>query len=506
MKKQLINNSIVGLIQFVLTAVLTLVSVPVFINKLGIELYGIFALVSVIGNLNLLTNLGLNRALLVYVAKQGKSKESDYDIAVTLILVLGMITIMTLLTLVFKEEIISNLFSIPKQYFTESKLLLIYLVFANSLLLIGQTITAVINALQKIYLTNIAQFIYSIIYWGGLIIVVSFGGGLASIGMMAFVAAIIWFVTVLYIYLYLWGRLNLRGLKGNFKRVSLKQLSFGSKIYFSGLVAFLFEPLSKILLSNFIGIHAVALFEIGIKLRGQINGIISKILYPFFPFIASNTDDNALKYKVFDLSKKIQFLVLPISIVVGFVLTILIKIWIGEDNYLETSIFAISLTVPVLILSPPILPVYQYLTAKSMADKNIWIQLSSAIVNISVFFSLFNFFGLYTILISNAFGYLASYILGNYYQFKYLEVNFFYEKDFYIKIFVYAALCALACLVIRYYIPVGLWDLIIYPTIVGISFILYIRYTKLVTIIDLERYFSTIPFLKNKLEKMLISN
>ena len=54
-KKVLINNSISGVCQLVITALLTFFSIPVFIHKLGTDLYGVFALVSVIGNLNLLS-------------------------------------------------------------------------------------------------------------------------------------------------------------------------------------------------------------------------------------------------------------------------------------------------------------------------------------------------------------------------------------------------------------------------------------------------------------------
>ncbi len=101
-KKTLIKNSAIGSIQFVLTAILTLVSVPIFIHKLGLELYGVFAIVSVIGNLNLLTNFGLNSSLLVYIANQGKSRESDYDIAVTQIIIIGVTALFTVIIIIFK--------------------------------------------------------------------------------------------------------------------------------------------------------------------------------------------------------------------------------------------------------------------------------------------------------------------------------------------------------------------------------------------------------------------
>jgi len=504
-KNTLIKNSVTGVIQFVLTAILTLVSVPIFIHKLGLELYGIFALVSVIGNLNMLSNFGLNSSLLVYVAQQGKSKESNYDIVVTQILMIGITTIFTILVIIFKEQIVSDLFSVPEQYSNQAGLLLVYLSIANSLLLIGQINTAIIDALQMIYLSNISQFFYGIIYWGGIIIIVTLGGDLADVGFVALCAAMIWAIIVFMISRYLWGKMEIKGLKNEFKRVVVKQIAYGSKIYFSGLVGFLFEPLSKILLSNFIGLNAVAFFEIGSRIKGQINGILTKIIYPFLPFIANRPINIELKRKVFDLSKKIQLIVLPISIIAGFSLSILVKLWIGEHNYFISSVFVITMSTTVLIFSVPILPIYQYLAAKNLGDKNIWIQLSSVVVNIIIFFALYKVIGLYSILISNTLAFLASYSLGNYYQGKYLDIIFRNEMLFYFQIFIYALFCTAGCLIIRYLIPVGLWDLLIYPIIVIASFIFYVRKMELITKLDLELYFETLPYVKRNLNRILVA-
>ena len=195
--KLLIKNSLVGIIQFVLTAILTLISVPVFIHQLGMELYGIFAIISVIGNLNLLANFGLNGALLVYIAKQGKCRESDHDIIVTQIIMIILTLVFAMLAIIFCDFIIQKMFSIPARFVPEAKNLLIYLVFANSLLLLGQTYSAILDAKQKIYISNICQFIYSLIYWGGMIIAVSMGGQLTMIGMIALLSAIVWFLLVM---------------------------------------------------------------------------------------------------------------------------------------------------------------------------------------------------------------------------------------------------------------------------------------------------------------------
>lgn len=502
--KQLIKNSIVGIIQLILTAILTLISVPIFIHKLGMELYGIFAIVSVIGNLNLLANFGLNGALLVYIAKQGKCRESDHDIVVTQIIMVVLTSVFAILAVVFSDFIVQDVFSIPVQHLNEAKNLLLYLVFANSLLLIGQTYTAIIDAKQKIYISNICQFIYSIIYWGGVIIVVSMGGQLTMIGLIALVSAVIWFGLVMISSRNIWGKLEFKGVLSNFKSTAKKQLKYGSKIYLSGLAGFMFEPLSKILLSNFVGLNAVALFEIGSKIRDQISGMISKALYPVYPYIANTPKSEMLSKKTYDFSKKIQLVVVPLSLIVIFVMPILLRLWLGSENLVQTSIYVITMSVTLLLAVPPVLLIYQYMAAKNMADKNIWVQMISVVVNIIIFFSLLNKFGIYAILFSNTLAFIFSYVLCNYYQYKYLGANYWEERHFYLKLLTFGITCALSCVLIRQFIPVSLLDLIIYPIVVGTSFILFVRIQKLIDIDDLEVYFGSIPLLKYFLIHLLI--
>lgn len=501
--KKLLNNSISGIIQFILVAILTLISVPIFINKLGIELYGVFAIVSVIGNLNILSNLGLNGALLVYVAKQGKCKESDYDFVVTLIILSIILLVFISLAIIFHIEILSIILSIPQKYISDATILFLWLLFSNAILVLGQSFTAVIDASQKIYLTNISQFVYSLIYWGGLILSVTFNGTLADIGVVAFIAAIVWFFLVNIIFFKVWGKLNLKGLSSKIAATVKKQITFGSKIYISGIIGFLFEPLSKILLSNFLGLNVVALFEIGIKIRSQINGIITKSLYPLFPFLANSINDK-INTKIFDLSKKIQLFVVPAAIILVFTLTILLRYWLGNENIHLISIFVIVMSSSLLILMPPVLLIYQYLTAKNMAEKNILIQITAVIVNALSFLVLIKITGIYTILISNILAYISSFILCNYYQHKYFGANYWEERYFFFKIILFAIFCTLGCSVIRYFLPVGFWDLLIYPILVSVSFIFFVRKFELITSNDIETYFSNMPLLKIYLNRVFI--
>jgi O-antigen/teichoic acid export membrane protein len=427
-RKKLLNNSMAGIGQLIITSTLALLSIPVFINKLGIEQYGVFAVLSVVGSLNTFVNLGLNQALIVFISKQGKTKESNYDIVVTFLFLLLIVICLIILTMIFTKQIITGIFSIPDQYYFESKHLLVYLVIANSLLLLGNTFTAIIDSQQKIYLTNLSQALYRILYWGGLIFIVSIGGNLSDTGKPIILSASVWFLLVLSFALKTYGKISLKGFRGNIFPHVKKQINYGGKIYLSGLAGFTFEPLSILLTSSFLGISSVAVFDIAIRLKSQLFAIVSKALYPLFPYIASSVGNITLNKKIFAVSRIIQIITIPISIVIIFTFPFFLDLWLGDKLNDNIMVFSIVMSVSVMLFSSSVLPIYQFLLAKNLPEKTILIQIVQSLVNVVVFFSVYKIFSVYAILVSNTFGFIASFTLCQYYQLKYIGRTSIFEK------------------------------------------------------------------------------
>ena len=191
--RQIIKNSATGVMQFVVVAVLTFICMPVFMKNLGIEAYGIFSVVTIIGNLNFFSTFGLSNVLLIFLSSQGKCEESQKDIIVISSLMLISAFIICSILLVFRTPIINYIIpSLSGHSLGETKVLYSSLVFANIFLMMGQVGVSIIDSCQKIYITNMLQFIYNLIYWVGLIITVSLGYGLRYIGIPLFSAAFIW--------------------------------------------------------------------------------------------------------------------------------------------------------------------------------------------------------------------------------------------------------------------------------------------------------------------------
>ena len=154
-KKVLIKNSLFGVLQFIAVAILTFLCVPIFINRLGIDAYGVFALITILGNLNFFSSFGLNSALLVFLSKQGKTEESQRDIVVVLFSTIVIAFLICSMLYILKTPIIENIFAVPAEYIQSSSKLYDYLLAANFLLIVGQVAVSIIDAMQKIYISNI---------------------------------------------------------------------------------------------------------------------------------------------------------------------------------------------------------------------------------------------------------------------------------------------------------------------------------------------------------------
>lgn len=505
-KNILIKNSTFGIIQFIAVAILTFLCVPIFIGKLGVEAYGVFALVSILGNLNFFSSFGLNSALLVFLSKQGKTEESQRDIVVVLLSTIVIAILLCSMLYLFKTPIIENIFGVPQEFLQSSSKLYDYLLLANLLLIVGQVAVSIVDSLQKIYISNIIQFIYNLIYWIGLIVVVVRGGSLSEVGIPLLFSAIVWFVLIFWKARLLWGSFRLtQPLRPHLKRVFLKQFSYGAKIFTAGFCGFFLEPLSKILISKYAGIDLVAFYDIALRIKHQVAGLFQKAAYPLFPYISEQPKSPQLNEKIADMSKKIQLLVTSLSMVILFTFPVLVKLWLREDYTPTTLIYILAITISYILFSPPILPIYYYLQSKNMADRNIYMHLGAVVVNIAVFFAVYKYSGDYAILISNTTSIFFTYLLGIFYMNRYTQFDIIKGLKYYTTILFWSIITISVCGVLKYYIvSESILDVLLYPLVIISILVIFTKIGFLITKIDINRYLGTIPKAQSIATKIFI--
>ncbi len=416
--KILHKNLLSGVGQLVLTASLTFFSIPVFIRMLGTEAYGAFSIVTLAGNLNIFANLGLNTALLKFLSVQGKSRESDHDIAVTLGLLLIIMLPLSALAINQQEFILQNLLGLSDKLYGRVELLYRCVVVANLIVLLGQTFTTVLDAQERMYLTNFYQLIYSVVYWGGLIIVIALGYGLNEVGLVILGAAVIWFGLVAVAAWRSWGRLNLSGLWMNTRQVARKQLLFSSKVYAAGLLSMLFEPMTKVLVVRLIGVSEVGYLEIAYKVRSQLWALVTKMTYPLYPKIAKETDITRLNKLISNYQINMLLLIIPFLLFFILAFSDLLGFWLPDANHsIVVATLSISTTYLIGTLA---VPPYYFLMSRHHVGKTVWLQVSNVLVNSVVILVTYQFWGFYGVVLGNSLAILSSLGLSVYFQKRYL--------------------------------------------------------------------------------------
>lgn len=505
MKKLLVKNSIFGIVQILINTCLILVVIPIFISILGTELYGVFSLVLVVGNLNTFANLGFQYTLIKYIAEKGICEDSSNHILTNICLLLVTITPLTIIAFIFNNFILADLLSVDELYMKDAKWLFFSVLTANFFLFLGQSFKAVLESRQKIYLTSLLQMVYNFLYWGLILFFILLDYELMGVGLGLIISSIIWFLLSLYFMKVEWGVLTTNSFRGNFKQNALIQIRYGSKIYAAGVLGFFYEPFTKILISNFIGINEVGYFDIIMKLRRQVYILVSKLFYPLFPFISAENNIERIKKYINNIEQKSFLIIIPMVIGCIFLIKPFVAIWIGENIDL-ISLSSIVIISGHLLFSVTVLPNYQFLIAKGYADKTVIIQFSNVVFNTIIFLLLKDFFGFYTVIVANVTSIAFSFILSLYYQNKYLESLIFDSFKQIVKLF-QVLIINIAILFILSSLGLSNYSkLFIFPIIILTISIFAYRYLKLLSNEDIDLFFGFIPKANLFLKKIFIKN
>lgn len=485
-KKILIQNSLSGLLQSLISSVLIFLTIPIFINKLGSESYGIFSLTTIIGNLNVFVNLGLSATLIKFLAEQGKGSESDYDIVVTSVLLILILLPFTIIAIIFKSFIIKNILNIPVNYYDRVKWLYIFLLLSSLIILLGQNLSAILDSQQKILLTNMLQSIYNFIYWGLILLVLIIGFDLPTIGFVIFISSLIWFIAIFVAVRKIWGKINFKGTKYNFFRIAKKQLRYGIEIYTGGVIGFFYEPFSKLLISHFFGTTHVGFFDIALKIKAFLWGLLSKILYPLYPLISGLKDKNKIRFIIHDIEQKLFYLVVPLVSIIAIITKPVISVWISRDVDI-ISISTICIVIAHLI-SITLMPNYQFLIAKQQAAKTIFLQSINVIASILIFFISYPFLGYYGIILGNVGSILFSFFLSLYFQKKYLN-SLVFDSFLQIGSVVFVLIVNLICgYFLARILPSDSIKILALPIVLSFTTIILYRYLHLFKTEDILRY------------------
>ncbi len=466
--------------------ILVLISVPVFIQHLGSEKYGIFSLVLITSNFTVFLGLGVNSSLLKFLSEQGKSRESDIDIIIaTGLLVFSYIPYAIICF--FNNEAILKLLGVPHRYINSDTITFFnLLIAANFIQFVNQIPVSILDSLQKIYLTNLYQTIYQTIYWTLIITSIFLYGTFKMIGLSVLFSTVVWYILLNISTIKYWGALKINWTRREMLTGFKKQVGYSFKLYISNLLNFFYEPLTKILISSFIGVSEVGYYDIILRIRTQVWNTLSKLLYPLFPLISKLKDKTAVRFIVHDIEQKLTYAVLFFTAVIIFTIPDFVQVWLKNQQ----DIISIPLILILLgnLLAVIVMPMYQFLVLKGYPGNTIILQAINVFVNTAVFFLFYNVLGFFAVAWANVAAILSSFILCLFYQWKYLDSLIFENRLQSYKTIALFMLLIVSGYIIDQLITNPFMELLLLPAILLLLNLMFIRFLRIITLMDIIKY------------------
>ena len=419
MKRLSLLNAVSGVVQVIINISLSLVIVPVLIHALGLETYGVYALVTAIGSLGIITNFGFNTSLLKFVAEQKDRQESNYDIVVTLIVMGGATLLVAGLCLAFSDVVLQSFLNLSANVTTPAvRSFYTACVLTNVFQMVSQVPSAVLDSRQKVYITNGVQLANGVVRQIAILCSLLIAPDLATVGWILLGSSITGMLLLGWFALRIWGNVSCPGLWRRFIPVASKHFAYGRSIYASVLMFFLYEPVTKVLISRYVGLTEVGYFDIALRIKSLLWSILERLLYPVMPLIAGKRDPADSRRIIEEVQHKLILIVVPVIVATAFLSKPVISVWLGK--LLWPVVISVACIVICYLLTLLFVPLYQFLTVRGHPGKTFILQTVNVSVNVLLFAGLVPSCGYYGALAAYCAAVLSSTGLCAYYQWSIL--------------------------------------------------------------------------------------
>ncbi len=334
---QLRRNMLSGACMTVLQVCAMMLGYPVYLHFLGYETYGLWLILGTVLSFAQLGNLGIGQAVMKLVAQEAGNHNPEgtkrYIVcAVTLLGVSGLIA--WIFILVFRSCLIT-VFGIQGMHAETAYRLLPYVGVLNILVFQSQTLHGAISGLGRMDLAHIIQTATRFLSLGISVLLLYSGHGIASLLVGNMVSC---FIAVLISISTLQRLLPGSLLSGSgFDRQRCRcLLRFGGTLFAGSLLQMLLHPFNKLIISRFVGLNAVPIYEIAFNGSMQVRGLLEtgfRSLMPEISRLGVCLNQHA-RQRIRDINRKALYTILTGGLLVYGLLLVsagpLLLLWLGQ--------------------------------------------------------------------------------------------------------------------------------------------------------------------------------
>jgi len=333
-KQRFFRNSFFNTISWTTNIAVNLIIIPVMVRHLGVEGYGIYALLTSLFGYFSLLDLGLGQGVVKYVSHYIGLANIDgvhQSINATLItqIVIGGIGVAFLC--VFNNDII-RIFNISSSFLKAASISLYISSISFFLTMVLGTYTYALQGLQRFDILGSINMIFSIGMALTLIIFVSTGTGLLGVIIISALFSVVnCLVCLFFILKYIPSyRPSL-----SVQWITIKQLfNFSGYVFLSRLAATLNTFFVRFIVGIMLGPVAVTLYVVPMKLISGIQGGLGSLINALFPMVSTLSAqgmNDYLKNIYYKTSKFIIGISIPVYLFIIIFSRPILTTWMGLD-------------------------------------------------------------------------------------------------------------------------------------------------------------------------------
>lgn len=330
--------------------ILNFIATPYIVSKMGLNAYGMYALVTAIISYLSIMDLGIGQSIVKFVSEYNSSNNTKRLVdtinnAVSVLILAGVIG--AFLIVIFNQSFL-NFFKVMPSLMNDTKKALFFsaIIFVLTLTISG--ISSVLNGLQRFDITSKLTMAYNIALIIGTVVILFFKGGLSQVMLCNAVLL----VALTYFYFFYVKKL-ITGYTFNFKisKITLRPLlNFSIFLVVSRIAGLAFTQLDKVFIGSIIGTAAVSFYAVPSRLLNSLLMGVAVIGTTIMPRIselsASNDSGNKTAKLYIDSTQYLVLLVTPIFLIFILLSKRFMTFWMGEifaeNSWFLTSIIAVS--------------------------------------------------------------------------------------------------------------------------------------------------------------------
>jgi len=291
-----------GVLTMVLRMGILLLTYPIYLSFLGNERYGIWIVLATVIGFSHLGELGIGEALTKFVAEEcGRHNiaEASRYVMSSQVLLCASGLILFAIVVVLREQIV-NLFGLSGDSRTVALGVLPYIGALSIYVFVVHMATATLSGLGRMDLANYIELLGRIIALGLSVFMLWMNWGI-----MALVAS----NAISYVFIHVASVLlawRIAGLapfpKAGVSITACRRLiRYGTGVLGITVLSMLSDPLNKIMVTRYVGLSSVVLYEIATKTGGQIKALFNPALRALMPEVsrlgAAQTGDGLIRIR-----------------------------------------------------------------------------------------------------------------------------------------------------------------------------------------------------------------